>query len=127
MEQQGSPLTYWLIRTSSQTSRGTFAQEPLATSALHHRVQKYLKAMGNWQGETVHSLRRGSTQGAKESGLTDAEIARQRLWASEESVRLYGHPTRHLRRLRSVAGTPDGEEGQNSASGSGPHRSSSRA
>ena len=122
MEQYGYPLTQWLLRPGDQPAgRGTFLQMPYTTSALGHRLRGYLEAMGEYQGETTYSLRRGSTQQASSRGLSDEAIAQQRLWATTASVRLYRHPTRHVLRLPAGAGRPAG------ASEPGPPESSSKA
>ena len=121
MAQFGNPLDRWLLRPGSQPSKGFFLQTGYSTSALGHRLRGYLDDMGAYRGETTYSLRRGSTQQALDNGLSEGAVARQRLWASEESVRLYGHPTRHLLRL------PPLTAGEGTASGPGLRESSSTA
>lgn len=112
MEQYGQPLAKWLLRPGAQpTGRGVFLEMPYTTSALGHRLRGYLEAMGEYLGETTYSLRRGSTQQAGARGLSDDAIARQRLWASTASVRLYRHPTRHVLRLPPGAALLSGASG----------------
>ena len=94
----GQPLQVWLFRPATGPSCDGFSKVPLETGALPKRLQRHLKKMGVFEGETIYSVRRGTTQEAKAGGASLAEIAERQLWASLKSAALYAHPTRHWRK-----------------------------
>ena len=97
MSTVGSPLTHWLFpRREHPGSRSV----PITSCALRQRLVMHLSQLQLWEGETLHSFRRGGTQLQQNLGSDLATLARQRLWSSTNSVELYVHPQRHLSRLR---------------------------
>ena len=99
MEALGTPLTHWLFRSGTQTAGGTFLDTCISKQGLQQRLQRHLKAMKAYQGETLHSFRRGTAQHDNKNGEDRATLCRKRHWKGEETAELYLHPTRHLRRL----------------------------
>ena len=53
-------------------ARDAFRNTPLTASHVRKRLKQHLTAMGEWEGETSHSLKRGSLM---LSSLSDAELA----------------------------------------------------
>jgi len=99
----GSPLTGLLFKPLSHCQT-RFVERPYTSGAYSARLKSHLIACSTWDGETAHSVRRGSTQALKASGATTSEIAEQRLWRRDTTVDLYLHAARHKRRL--VAQSP---------------------
>ena len=97
MTSAGTPLSYWLF--PRRDPHGASPQ-PITSSALRQRLILHLSQLQLWEGETLHSFRRGGTQLQQDLGSDPATLARQRLWSSTSSVELYLHPQRHLARLR---------------------------
>ena len=64
----GQPLQVWLFRPATGPSCDGFSEVPLETGALTKRLQRHLKKMGVFEGETIYSVRRGTTQEAKAGG-----------------------------------------------------------
>ena len=93
----GSPLTRCLFKTSDAGS-SSFS-EGLSAGAFNKRLQRHLQCMHSWNGETAHSLRRGSTQLLRAQGASVDEIAERRLWRRDTTVDLYLHLSRHRSRL----------------------------
>ena len=115
MESSGSPLTRNLF-LSSYSGTDQFSPDAFTGDAFNKRLQTHLKAMGEWSGESTHSLRRGSTQLLKARGASAAEIAELRLWRRDTTVDLYLHLSRHKARLvgrarEAKADTDDPREG----------------
>ena len=106
MRVSGSPLLTRLFKPSNPAQDG-FKDGEFTSSAFNKRLQKHLQVLGIWNGETGHSLRRGSTQLLKELGATVAEIGEKRLWRRDTTIDLYLHKTRHKSRLCCV---PHGSE-----------------
>ena len=93
-----SPLLKHLFMPSNATQDG-FRDDEYKSGAYNKRLQKHLKAMAMWNGETAHSLRRGSTQLMKDLGATVSEIGEKRLWRRDTTIDRYLHKTRHRSRL----------------------------
>ena len=108
MRASGRPLLSRLFMKSNATQDG-FDNDDFKSDAFNKRLQKHLKAIGLWGGETTHSLRRGSTQLLKELGATVSEIGEKRLWRRDTTIDLYLHKTRHRARL--VGAAQHGPEG----------------
>lgn len=98
MHAAGSPLTGFLFKPLSPCQT-QFVERPYTSGAYSARLKSHLIACSTWDGETAHSVRRGSTQALKASGATTSEIAEQRLWRRDTTVDLYLHAARHKRRL----------------------------
>ena len=98
MAQSGSPLSLYLFKTSL-IGKEAFGGDGITGDAYNKRLQKHLKAMEAWSGESTHSLRRGSTQLLRANGASVAQIAEQRLWRRDTTVDLYLHLSRHKARL----------------------------
>ena len=98
MREAGSPLTGLLFKPLSP-NQTQFEERPYTSGAYSARLKTHLAACSTWDGETAHSVRRGSTQALKASGATTSEIAEQRLWRRDTTVDLYLHTARHKRRL----------------------------
>ena len=109
MASSGSPLSHWLFpnRTheghESSTTKGATAH--VTSSALRQRLVLHLSSLDAWEGETLHSFRRGSSQHQASLGLSPDQLAQSRMWRSPRSVELYLHPQRHLYRLRPLKPT----------------------
>lgn len=101
----GSPLLGRLFKPSNATQDG-FKEEEFKSGAFNKRLQKHLKAVDLWSGETTHSLRRGSTQLLRDLGATVSEIGEKRLWRRDTTIDLYLHKTRHKSRLVAVPHGP---------------------
>ena len=99
MESLGTPLTHWLFRSGTQAAGGTFLDTCISKQGLQQRLRRHLEAMKAYQGETLHSFRRGTAQHDNKNGEDRATLCRKRHWRSEKTAELYLHPTRHLRRL----------------------------
>ena len=98
MRECGSPLLRQLFKPSNSAQDG-FKDGEYKSSAYNKRLQRHLAVMGSWNGETAHSLRRGSTQLLKKLGATVSEIGEKRLWRRDTTIDLYLHPARHKSRL----------------------------
>ena len=97
----GSPLLWHLFKPSNQTQDG-FREGEYSSDAFNKRLQKHLTTMKAWNGETTHSLRRGSTQLLWKNGATVSEIGEKRLWKRDTTIDLYLHKARHKSRLVSL-------------------------
>ena len=104
MRASGSPLLSKLFLPSNATQDG-FRIAEFTSGAYNKRLQKHLKTLELWNGETGHSLRRGSTQLMKALGATVSEIGEKRLWRRDTTIDRYLHQTRHRSRL--VPSAPD--------------------
>ena len=102
MRASGSPLLSRLFMPSNAAQNG-FRNDEFKSGAFNKRLQKHLQVLELWNGETAHSLRRGSTQLLKELGATVAEIGEKRLWRRDTTIDLYLHKTRHKSRLVSLS------------------------
>ena len=98
MSDAGSPLVGLLFKPLAP-SQTRFEERPYTSGAYSARLKCHLIACSTWDGESAHSVRRGSTQALKASGASTSEIAEQRLWARDTTVDLYLHASRHKRRL----------------------------
>ena len=98
MRAAGSPLTHNLFKTS-YCGTEVFSEGQFTSDAFNKRLQKHLQDMGEWNGESAHGLRRGSTQLLRAHGASASEIAELRLWRRDTTVDLYLHLSRHKARL----------------------------
>ena len=100
VEACGQALECWLFPPSNGSHDGFEVQRAVSSGALNRRLQQHLREIGRWQGESLHGIRRGSTQHAYAEGDQDiGRLARKRLWAQTESLEDYLHVTRHKQRL----------------------------
>ena len=111
MASSGSPLSHWLFPNRNQLSGNCAAGSPshISSNALRQRLVLHLSCMDAWEGETLHSFRRGSSQHQASLGLDLDQLARSRRWRSPRSMELYLHPQRHIYRLRPLKPTAPGE------------------
>ena len=79
---QGEPRFLFPLLTPA---RDAFKNKPLTASHVRKRLQQHLTAMGEWEGETSHSLKRGCLM---LSSLSDAELA-QCTSLTVPTIRLY--------------------------------------
>ena len=98
MRKAGSPLLQHLFKPSRR-GQSEYADSKLESDTFNKRVQDHLKAMGEWSGETLNSIRRGSTQLLRAKGASIAEIGEKRLWRRDTTIELYLHLSRHKARL----------------------------
>lgn len=110
----GQPITSYVIRSSAssitnhQQSSMRFADQPLSRSGLYSRLVSQLQHINAYDGESLHSFRRGMAQFKAASGQSPDEIMAQMLLQTKhilEAVYLPAH--RHqsgVKRLRSAAG-----------------------
>ena len=108
----GQELCEWLFPPSNARHDGFDVNQAMGSGALNRRLQMHLQQIGAWHGETLHGIRRGSTQHAYAEGDQDiGKLARKRLWAQTESLEDYLHETRHQQRLcRPSCASGDGGE-----------------
>ena len=105
MEACGSRLVEWLFLPSNARRDGFERTQAMSSGALNRRLQGHLRQIGSWHGESLHGIRRGSTQHAYNTGDQDiGRLARKRLWAQTESLEAYLHETRHKQRLTYAQG-----------------------
>ena len=98
MAEAGSPLTGILFKPLAPCQT-RFVERAYTSGAYSARLKCLLLSCTTWDGETAHSVRRGSTQALKATGATTSEIAELRLWRRDTTVDLYLHASRHKRRL----------------------------
>ena len=106
MEACQSRLTRWLFPPSNAGHDGFDSDRAMSSGALNRRLRTHLQQLGDWHGESLHGIRRGSTQHAYAEGEQDiGALARKRLWAQTESLEAYLHVTRHKQRLTEAGGS----------------------
>ena len=74
---------------------------------MHDRLKKYLKQISAYQGESMHSFRRGSSQYKLASGQPKSAIKQDMLIKGSDVLELYLAAGRHdsgVKRLRTAAG-----------------------
>lgn len=98
MRKAGSPLLHHLFKPGKR-GQSEYSDSKLESDTFNKRVQAHLKAMGEWSGETLHSIRRGSTQLLRAQGASVSEIGEKRLWRRDTTIDLYLHLSRHRARL----------------------------
>ena len=104
VQASGQELAQWLFPPCNASRDGLETEHAISSGALNRRFQMHLQQIGRWHGESLHGIRRGSTQHAYAAGDQDIQtLARKRLWAQTESLEDYLHETRHRRRLTTTA------------------------
>ena len=99
MADSGSPLRDWLF-PSRFLSDSTRRAPHISSSALRQRLVVHLSRLQLWEGETLHSFRRGGSQHEESCGHDVAAISKRRQWRCPKTAELYLHPLRHISRLK---------------------------
>ena len=107
MAASGVPLTHWLFPNRFFSDADTKRRPHITSGALRLRLVLHLAQLGIWEGETLHSFRRGSSQHQQSQGRDPAAIAQRMLWRSPQSAELYLHPQRHRARMPPTSGPSD--------------------
>ncbi|GIL82879.1 hypothetical protein Vretimale_8378 [Volvox reticuliferus] len=94
----GMPVRGYLFRPDTRGGQG-YREAPLSTEVLEHRLDMHLKAAGLYEGEAVHSFRRGSLQHALRTGVSEADVRRLSHIHSIATLRRYVDPILHQARL----------------------------
>ena len=111
------PITQYLVRATESSagspaimpdSRGLqFADRQLSRSGLHDRLKKHLTHISAYEGESMHSFRRGSSQFKLITGQSKAAIKQGMLIKSSDILELYlaaGRNNSGIKRLCTAAG-----------------------
>ena len=99
MRAHHAPILQYVFRPQDRCEY-VYKEAPLTNDAMNKRLQQHLVKMGEWEGESVHGIRRGRSQHLfYVLGMSKAAIAELLHWSSEDSVDLYLHPLRHGDRL----------------------------
>lgn len=78
-------------------SRKAFTAEPLSHHSALDRFKRHLQRHNLYEGETLHSFRRGSAQAGLAAGLTPSDLAGRMLLNSTRVVPLYTDQHRPVR------------------------------
>jgi integrase len=76
--------------------RGYFSDGAFSGDAAYRRLLGHLRRYGLYDGESLHSFRRGANQHALAQGMPLAERQARGLWASPSTVRRYDRPSGKL-------------------------------
>eukprot|EP00798_Chlamydomonas_sp_ICE-L_P001301 gene1301-biopygen14165 len=96
----GMPIQHYILRPLTPDHKG-FKEAPYSGDSTAKMLQKYLKQVSTFSGETSHSLRRGSLQAvAHLSGV--AAAAQHGRIKTPAVLDVYLHPEQHYKRLRST-------------------------
>ena len=106
------PISQYMVRASKPAvTQGSpspvFAEQQLCRSGLHNRLKKHLKQISAYQGESMHSFRRGSSQYKLASGQPKSAIKQDMLIKGSDVLELYlaaGRDDSGVKRLRTAAG-----------------------
>ena len=77
-------------------NRRQFSRDAFTGDAAYNRLLKHLKDFGMYDGESLHSFRRGANQHARALGVPAAERQARGLWASPTTARRYDRPSGKL-------------------------------
>ncbi|KXZ41017.1 hypothetical protein GPECTOR_973g240 [Gonium pectorale] len=105
----GCAVVDYLFRPLTPDHR-SFKEEPLSSQALGARIQTHLRAAELYEGEANHSFRRGVLQAAEAGGSDAAALLTLGQMRSEQTLKRYLAPERHL-------GRPTGRGGARAAGG----------
>ena len=100
------PIQQFMIRKSQ--SGKSVSEQPLSRSGLYNRLVKHLSDLGCYEGESMHSFRRGMAQHHAAAGHPPASIKQKMLLRTHKISTGTNLPAgRHdsgVKRLRSAAG-----------------------
>ena len=98
----GSPVVDLLVRPLNRAGT-SFQEEHLASSSLHDRLVSLLLRLGLYEGESLHSFRRGCATQMSAAGSSSQQIAQQLLISTPAIVqRCYAAPGRHASGVKRV-------------------------
>ncbi|BDA41868.1 hypothetical protein COCOBI_02-6630 [Coccomyxa sp. Obi] len=96
----GHPVTQYIFRPQSKGG-GSFQEAPSSASCIYQRIVKALTEHGLYNGQSVHSYRRGNMQERHhKQGESKAVVAARALIKTDSIVNTYLDQSRHLPRKR---------------------------
>ena len=102
----GHPVESFIVRTSSKNESG-FTEEVISRAGLHDRMVQLMGRLGIYEGESMHSWRRGMAIEMQANGSSNNAIMQQMLISTESVLeRCYLPPGLHdtsIKQVRSIA------------------------
>ena len=96
----GGVLTSKFLFSPLTPNRREFADAPVKSTSIGHRLKQHLEASGLYAGESNHGFRRGQIQSMAAQGMTRAQIGEIVQIKTASIVDLYADVTRHVPRLQ---------------------------
>ena len=84
------------IADEMRAKHGATSVTVLTTPAMNKRLRTVLERLGQYAGETIHGMRRGSAQACAENGDSQAEIMQRADITTPSIVARYCDIGRHL-------------------------------
>jgi hypothetical protein len=94
---------------ASNPKRDGWGVTPLSTSGAMSRLKDELSRHGLYEGETMHSFRRGGIQGSQRDGVSDTSNMEKSLIRTKRVFETYASTVRKTRKVGAMGALPEGE------------------
>lgn len=98
--QHSSHISSLLVRPLVHARSSDFKEVPLGKTSMQDRLDRALLAIGQHEGETLHSFRRGQAVAQRKAGATAEQLQQVLMLTSTRLVATYSASNRHDARKR---------------------------